>query len=393
MIINTAYLLETLKKSIAINSITPHEQALAEFFAKEIRSLGLEPEWHEVAPGRPNVYVTADLGASDDMLLLTGHLDTVDIAANWLTNPLEAVEKDGKLYGLGSFDMKSGLVCAFAAFKALVEDKSLSGKLGKIAFAATVDEEAYGLGAKALLETKYRTAKGILLTEPFWGQSLADSQPTGLGTQLPIGLTGKILYKLTFEGKMAHGFYPEKGINAVEEAGKLLAALDTLSLFSHELYGQGNYSTLKIEGGYKEYAVVVPERCEVIISRLTVPSETKESVLRDMQELVDSLALASRVTIEILDPYYDAYLIDTNTHFANCFNAAYTQEIKSPAEFAFMKGITDANIYVTQGDIATVTFGPRGNGAHECNEYVEIDSLEPVAKVLADTCIRYYAKD
>jgi len=173
----------------------------------------------------------------------------------------------------------------------------------------------------------------------------------------------------------------------------LLAALNTLNLFSHELYGQGNYSTLKIEGGYKEYAVVVPERCEVIISRLTVPSETKESALKDMQELVESLALETTVNIEILDPYYDSYLIYVNTHFVNCFNEAYTQEIKNPAEFAFMKGITDANIYVAQADIPTVTFGPRGNGAHECNEYVEIDSLEPVAKVLADTCTRYYAKD
>lgn len=38
-------------------------------------------------PGRPNVYATADLGSSDDMLLLTGHLDTVGVAANWETNP------------------------------------------------------------------------------------------------------------------------------------------------------------------------------------------------------------------------------------------------------------------------------------------------------------------
>ena len=127
MHIDNSYLLETLKKAIQINSVIPHEEALATFFADEVRKLGLEPEWHLVAPGRPNVYVTADLGSSDDLLLLTGHLDTVDVAANWDTNPFEAVEKDGRLYGLGSFDMKSGLVCAFAAFKALVEDTSLHG--------------------------------------------------------------------------------------------------------------------------------------------------------------------------------------------------------------------------------------------------------------------------
>ena len=115
MPIDSPYLLDTLKKSIQINSVTPVEEDLAAFFADEIRKLGIEPEWDVVAPGRPNVYAVADLGSSDEMLLLTGHLDTVGIAANWETDPFAPVEKDGKLYGLGSFDMKSGLVCCLAA--------------------------------------------------------------------------------------------------------------------------------------------------------------------------------------------------------------------------------------------------------------------------------------
>ena len=125
MEINGHYLLDTLKQAVEINSVLPHEEELAAFLADEIRSLGLEPEWHVVAPGRPNVYVTADLGSSDDVLLLTGHLDTVGVAANWETNPFEAIESEGRLYGLGVLDMKAGLVCALAAFKALLEDSTL----------------------------------------------------------------------------------------------------------------------------------------------------------------------------------------------------------------------------------------------------------------------------
>ena len=136
------YLLETLQKSIEINSILPHEADYATFLADEIGKLGLEPEWEEVAPGRPNVYAMAQLGPHDDLLLLTGHSDTVGIAAHWETNPFEPVLKNGRLYGLGAFDMKSGVVCALAAFKALVEDQTLHGKLGRVAFAVTVDEES-----------------------------------------------------------------------------------------------------------------------------------------------------------------------------------------------------------------------------------------------------------
>ncbi|MEM7118344.1 MAG: M20/M25/M40 family metallo-hydrolase [Chloroflexota bacterium] len=384
MEINAGYLLDTLKTAVEINSVVPVEEKLSAFFADEIRKLGLEPEWEVVAPGRPNVYALADLGPSDDMLLLTGHLDTVDVAENWETDPFKAVEKDGKLYGLGSYDMKSGLVCSFAAFKALIEDKSLHGKLGKIAFAATVDEEGLGLGAKALLKTKYGQSKGILLTEPFGG--------TNPDLALPLGLTGKVLYKLTIEGKMAHGFHPERGQNAVEAAGKIIAALEQLPLYEHPQFGKGNYSTLKIEGGYKEYAIVVPERCEVIITRLTVPGETRETAVSDMRALINSLNLDCRVIIETPDPFYDPYLIETDSHFATCFADAYRDTVGVDPTYDFMWGITDGNIYVAEGNMPTITYGPLGNGAHECNEYVVIDSLAPVAKVLADCCVNYFVK-
>lgn len=381
MAIDGDYLLETLKRSIGINSIIPHEEPYAAFLADEIRRFGLEPEWEVVAPGRPNVYVTAELGPADDLLLLTGHTDTVGIAANWQTDPFDPVIKDGRLYGLGSFDMKAGVVCALTALKTLVEDRTLHGKLGRIAFAATVDEEGLGAGAKALLKTKYADAKGILLTEPFGGDGRSP---------LPLGVTGKVLYRLTVTGKMAHGFYPERGVNAVEDAAKIVAALDRLHLHAHPTYGRGNYSTLKIDGGYKEYAIVVPEQCEVIITRLTVPGENRQTAIADMGALIDSLHLDCTVQIDTPPPFYEPYLIETAAPFAQSFTHAYRQQFGQEPPWAFMKGITDGNIYVAEGQIPTVVFGPTGNGAHECNEYVAIDSLLPVTEVLVDSCVNYF---
>lgn len=60
--IDVDYLLNTLRRMISINSVLPNEERLAAYLADEIRALGIEPEWHEVATGRPNVYATADLG-------------------------------------------------------------------------------------------------------------------------------------------------------------------------------------------------------------------------------------------------------------------------------------------------------------------------------------------
>jgi len=380
--VNGQYLLDTLKQAIEINSVLPHEEELAAFFADEIRSLGLEPEWQVLAPGRPNVYATADFGASDDMLLLTGHLDTVGVAANWKTNPFEAIESEGRLYGLGALDMKAGLVCALAAFKALLEDDRSHAKLGKVAFAATVDEEGLGIGARALLETDYGSSAGILLTEPTGGMA-----PFGV---VPLGETGKVLYKLQVTGKTTHGFRPELGHNAIEAASKIVAALDKLPMRTHPVYGRGNYSTLKIEGGYKEYAIIVPESCEVVITRLTIPGESRDTAVADMRRLIDSLDLDCSVSIETPAPYYEPFLIDPESTFATSFRNAYQATLGSQPTFAFKRGISDANIYVTEGGIPTIVYGPNGRGIHECNEYVEIDSLVPVAQILADSCINYF---
>ena len=379
--IETNYLIKTLEESIQINSIIPYEELWAAYLADKIREMGLEPEWEEVAPGRPNVYVSADLGPSDRFLLLTGHSDTVDIAEGWPTDPFDPVQKEGKMYGLGSFDMKSGVVCALTAFKALLEDTSLHGKLGRIGFAATVDEEGYGLGAKALLKTEYAQADAILLGEPFYGYS--PERP------LPIGITGKVLYKITLKGRMAHGFYPERGINAIEEAGKIIAALPELNIATDPEYGRGNYSTLKIEGGYKEYAIVVPERCEIIITRLTIPGENRQTALKDMESLIASLNLACEVTIETPPPFYDPYTIARDTTFGRAFDNAYENVLGKAPHYAFVQGITDANIYVPEGKIPTINFGPLGAGAHEAGEYVEIESLPKVAQVFVDTAINF----
>ncbi len=380
--IDPNYLLDTLKQAIRINSVIPNEETLATFFAEEIQKLGYEPEWHEVATGRPNIYASADLGPGNRFLTLTGHLDTVDVAANWPTDPFDPVEQDGRLYGLGAIDMKAGLACALTAFKSLTEAKAYRGQLGRLGLAFTVDEEGYGLGAQALLNTEYGQSDALLLGEPYFGSKDA--------REIPLGMTGKVLYKLTVRGKMAHGFQPENGLNAVEDAGRILAALNQLNIGVHPEFGTGNYSTLKIEGGYKEYAIVVPERCEIIITRLTVPGESRDSTVADMQTLVDSLALASEVTIETPPPFYEPYLMAEESEFIQIFDTVYKEVVGHRPRFGVRRGITDANIYVAEGNIPTITLGPNGGGLHEAGEYVEIATLEPVARIYAETAIRFF---
>jgi acetylornithine deacetylase/succinyl-diaminopimelate desuccinylase-like protein len=379
--VDQGYLLKTLKDMIRIDSALPKEQALAAYLAEQIRQMGLEPDWHEVAPSRPNVYAIAEFGEVGRFLVFSGHSDTVPAASGWESDPLVPVEKDGRLYGLGAINMKAGLACMLAAFKALVE----SGKAvnqGRIGLAVTVDQEGLSIGARALLKTQYGRCDAMLHAEHFFG----DSQKC----YLPIGATGKVLYKLTVKGKAAHAFRPHLGgINAVTDAARIVTALDKLKLRRHDRFGTGTVCVLKIDGGYRHYAIVVPEWCEIIITRLTVPDETTETAVMDMQDLIESLKLESQVSIETPPPCYDPYELNETAPIMPVFRETYGRVVGVPPVFAPHTGIVDANVFCAEGGIPTVVFGPKGANHHCPGEYVEMATLEPVARVYAETALRF----
>ncbi len=379
--VDERYLVDLVARMVRVDSVLPHEENLARLVADEIRSLGLEPEWQVVAPGRPNVYASARLGAGSGFVTFTGHLDTVGVAAGWQTNPFEPVIREGQMYGLGAADMKSGLACAFAAFKALYEAKELHAGLGKIGFAATVDEEGYGSGAKALLATPFAKSDLLLLAEPFNGSSPEDP--------IAIGMTGKILYRVIVRGRTTHGFTPERGVNAVEDAARIVAALPGLPLGGHPRIGTGNYSVLKFEGGYREYAVVVPEHCVVVITRLLVPGETRDSAVKDLRQLIDALALHSEVAIETPPPFYEPYLLADDHPSVRCFAEAYAAVVGRRPLIGGRRGIVDGNIYMVAGGIPTITYGPLGHGLHEAGEHVALATLSEVTNVYMETALRF----
>ncbi|NHJ87936.1 MAG: M20 family metallopeptidase [Asgard group archaeon] len=310
LIIDNSYLHTLLEEMIEINSIVGNEKNLAVFLAQELQKLGLAIQLEDVQQNRPNVYAQHSFDKEGKTLTFNGHLDTVDICKGWSEDPFLPCEKAGNLYGLGSVDMKAGLACNLAAIKALLDSNETI--TGKIHFTAVIDEEGLGLGSRKMLTNPFfgkgRT-DGIIISEPFSGKN--SDYP------LPIGMTGKILYKIVFSGKSAHAFHPDEGINAIDDASKFITQLTsnsnrTFNLPSDRDFGQGNICILKIDGGYKVYSVVVPDTCEVILNRLLIPGETKESSIADMQEFIDSLQLSSDVSLEIIPPFYLPYKLSND---------------------------------------------------------------------------------
>ncbi len=370
--LDLAYTQRLLEDMIRINSIVGNEGELAEYLKNELEALGLKGELDLVEPGRPNVYARLSGVKPGKRLNFNGHMDTVPVVDGWDTDPFTPVIKDGKIFGLGACDMKAGIACILNVLRAFIEsDHSFNGELS---FSGVIDEEAYGKGAKAMLKTDFAKVDAIVLPEPYPGDGVKP---------IPLGITGKILYDISVKGKAAHAFRPHLGINAIEELGKIITSLPKLKFKEHPDFGKGNYSTLKVEGGYDVYSVVVPFFARVEVNRLLVPGETVVTAIEDMERLVKSLNLTAEVEIKVKPPQYEAFMLDKNEPIIRIFDSIYKQIMGKSPHYEYTSGITDANIFVGEANIPCLHLGPPQEVAHQKNEFVLQNELQPLSQMFA----------
>ncbi len=376
--IDDAYTLRKLEEMIRINSVVRSEGEYAEYIKTELEALGLKTETQMVETGRPNVYARLKGDKPGKRLNYNGHLDTVPVVEGWETDPFTPVRRGDNLIGLGSCDMKAGFASILTMIKAF-QDSGHRLK-GELSVSAVIDEEAYGEGAKAMLKTDYAKVDAVVLAEPY---PCDDTKP------MPLGITGKILYDVTVKGKAAHGFRPQHGINAVEDAAKIVANLDKLNFVDHPDFHKGNYCTLKFEGGYQIYSVVVPASARFEVNRLLVPGETAATAIADMERLVKTLNLKSTVEVKTKPPQYEAYVMSKDDPIVKAFDPVYRDVMGKAPVYQYAYGITDANTFAGVGKIPCLHLGPargisdpkKGGGTHEKNEYVDTTWLPKINRM------------
>ncbi|MDE1833910.1 MAG: M20/M25/M40 family metallo-hydrolase [Candidatus Micrarchaeota archaeon] len=157
--------------------------------------------------GRNNIF--AEREGKSTGIMFYGHIDTVNLVNpdQWQTDPYEAVAKSGRIYGLGSGDMKGGLSCFISA-------ASQSQVAIKIFLA--VDEENWSEGAWTALKNNPKFFKDVNLV-------ISAEPGFGLDTnQITVGRTGRILYEVSFAGRPTHIINYRDAIDAIELAGIFL---------------------------------------------------------------------------------------------------------------------------------------------------------------------------
>ena len=174
--------------------------------------------FHDETGTKANLFAT--IGPDrDGGIVLSGHSDVVPVTdQDWAADPFKMVQRDGKLYGRGTCDMKGFIACALA----LAQDYANRDLIRPIHFAFTHDEEVGCLGARALVPEL--AARGIKPAMALIGE------PTEM--RIIEGHKGCCEYTVEFTGLPGHGSDPARGVNAVEYAtryvSRLLDLRDTL---------------------------------------------------------------------------------------------------------------------------------------------------------------------
>jgi acetylornithine deacetylase len=369
-----------LSELVAINSINPTlvpgapgEAEVAGAVAAAMRRFGLDVETKPVAPGRPNTIGVLEGRRKGRALMFCGHVDTVGVTG--MSAPFAPIERDGRLYGRGAQDMKSGVAAMIDAARVVADSGGLAS--GRLIVAAVVDEEHLSIGADALVADW--TADAAVVTEP-----------TGL--EIAVGHKGFAWIDVEVHGKAAHGSRPADGQDAILRMGRVLQHLERLdrdlqARRAHALLGTGSLHASIIDGGRELSSY--PDRARLQMERRTLPGEPDSTALGEVESILERLrrddptfradarAVFSRPAYELSA---DHELPRTLAHVVR--DAGRTPTLSG------MSFWTDAAVLGHAG-IPSVLFGPGGAGLHSIEEYVEVADVLTCRNALAELAHRF----
>ncbi len=370
---------------------TATEAAVASHVEGWMRSQGFDVEVQQVAPGRPNVLGAIGEAAAGPTLLLEGHTDVVtegDPSA-WTHPPFAAELVDGKIYGRGAADMKSGLAAAMIAAAAI--KRSGAPLAGRLVVGALVDEEGDMIGAKHLCATPIgRALSAAIVCEPE-------------DNELCLEQRGVVWARVTARGRMAHGAMPEAGANPIAALAALVADAPRLQRRLRALCTRSRYlkpptvtpTVVMAPVAGVPQSNVIPATAQATLDVRLTPGPDADAVAKEIDEACRRAADACPgVSVEWtpINGFRMATKVERSEPLVRAMVSAVRRATGRAARWGGVPGSTDGTILRTQLGIPIVTCGPGHRLIpHQVDEYVEVADLVDAARIYVAAALAYLA--
>ncbi len=395
---------QLLKSMIQKKSIQGDEAPAQEIVISYLKKLGLpvdiwdiEPEKlasnpyflseREVFLNNPNVATVLKGSGGGRSILLNGHIDVVPEGDldKWSVDPYAGIVKDGKLFGRGSTDMKGGTVSLLMALEAII-NSGIKLK-GDVIFESVIEEESGGAGTLDATLRNYVADAAII------------PEPTCM--KLFIKQQGSMWFRISIDGRSAHGGTRYEGVSAIEKAWLIHHAILDLEKLRNEGISDPLYQHVpiplpinvgKITGG--NWPSSVPDLV-ILEGRMGVgPEESIQNAKKELTESIERVCLTDEwlkthpAKLEFFGAQWVPNSVSTDHPFVSTLSSNYKQLYNEDMVVEASPWGTDAGILGAQGGITTLVIGPgETRVAHYPDEYIEIDKMIEAAKLFAGVII------
>ncbi|EAF1659761.1 ArgE/DapE family deacylase [Listeria monocytogenes] len=356
--------IQILKDIVNIDSTNGHEEQVANYLQKLFAEYGIESEKVQYDVDRASL--VSEIGSNDGKVLaFSGHMDVVDAGdvSKWKFPPFEAAEHEGKIYGRGATDMKSGLAAMVIAMIELHEEKQKLN--GKIRLLATVGEEVGELGAEQLTQKGYADdLDGLIIGEPS-------------GHRIVYAHKGSINYTVKSTGKNAHSSMPEFGVNAIDnlllfynEVEKFVKSIDA----TNEILGDFIHNVTVIDGGNQVNSI--PEKAQLQGNIRSIPEMDNETVKQVLVKIINKLNKQENVNLELIFDYdKQPVFSDKNSDLVHIAKSVASDIVNEEIPLLGISGTTDAAEFTkAKKEFPVIIFGPGNETPHQVNENVSIEN-------------------
>ncbi|WP_263359703.1 M20 family metallopeptidase [Acidicapsa ligni] len=337
--------------------------------------------------GRKNLHAHVSGTGRGKSLLLNGHMDTVPPGVSaWSRSPWSGQSGDGRIHGLGAFDMKGGVVANAAVLCALV--RAGIRPSGDVLFESVVDEEWGGGGGTIAARLRSGSADACVISE---------------GTQLEIyrATRGGFTVDLIVDAGDTSGYFSKSEVVSPAIAiGRLLGWVDRCAKRRARLKSTGAYKTfsdpvpvqvlaIEANGLGREIPLSVPSRATVRVYFQFLPEEDVDTVIdgihADLVEFSKADKFFQKYPIQWVPllggPLY-GHELALDHPLTRCMAESAGAVLQRKPVVTAAPYPCDAGLIHRDFGIPTLLFGPCGAGAHNVDEYVEFGSVLRTAEVL-----------